>query len=64
MQLDGTETGEEGGTDLTVLQLADGVLENINKCPECSKPILQSAIEEHSGVFSSLFPPFALAAPY
>lgn len=34
---------------LSPLQLADGLLENVNKCPDCGKPVLQSAMVEHQG---------------
>ncbi|GAA5987917.1 hypothetical protein JCM10908_007270 [Rhodotorula pacifica] len=34
--------------DLSALELADGLLENVVKCPDCSKPILQSALEDHA----------------
>ncbi|GAA5900201.1 hypothetical protein JCM8208_002049 [Rhodotorula glutinis] len=32
---------------LSPLQLADGLLENVTKCPDCSKPVLQSAMNDH-----------------
>ncbi|GAA5854877.1 hypothetical protein JCM9279_005548, partial [Rhodotorula babjevae] len=32
---------------LSPLQLADGLLENVTKCPDCSKPVLQSAMPDH-----------------
>jgi len=34
---------------LSPLQLADGLLENVNKCPDCAKPVLQSAMPDHQG---------------
>jgi hypothetical protein len=60
MQVDGADTAEAGEGSLTSLQVADGVLENVVKCPDCSKPILQSAMEDHSRAFSPLSPLFHL----
>jgi hypothetical protein len=34
--------------DLSALELADGLLENVVQCPDCSKPLLQSALEDHA----------------
>lgn len=44
---DATDAGRDD--DLTAIELADGLLENVVKCPDCAKPILQSAIEDHAG---------------
>ncbi|BGP08841.1 SAGA-associated factor 73 [Rhodotorula toruloides] len=35
-------------SDLSPLSLADGALENVTKCGDCGKPVLQSAKEEHA----------------
>lgn len=41
-------------SDLSPLSLADGALENVTKCGDCGKPVLQSAKEEHAGAFRPL----------
>lgn len=35
--------------DLSALELADGLLENVVRCPDCAKPVLPSALEDHAG---------------
>ncbi|GAA5866919.1 hypothetical protein JCM1840_005905 [Sporobolomyces johnsonii] len=37
-----------GDADLSPLELADGLLENVVKCTTCGKPVLQGAIEDHA----------------
>ncbi|GAA5863963.1 hypothetical protein JCM3774_004436 [Rhodotorula dairenensis] len=34
--------------DLSALELADGLLENVVQCPDCAKPVLQSALDDHA----------------
>ncbi|GAA5891645.1 hypothetical protein JCM6882_006155 [Rhodosporidiobolus microsporus] len=43
-----------GEADLSPLQLADGVLENVSQCGDCGKPMLQSAMEEHAGTCAAI----------
>lgn len=42
--------------DLTALELADGLLENVFKCPDCAKPVLESALDDHAGARPSQGP--------
>ncbi|BGP16934.1 SAGA complex subunit Sgf73 [Rhodosporidiobolus nylandii] len=53
MDVDGAADANDGDADLSPLQLADGVLENVNKCPDCGKPVLVSAMEEHAASTST-----------
>lgn len=47
-------------SDLSPLSLADAALENVTKCKDCGKPVLQSAKEEHAGASAVLtFQPFS-----
>ncbi|GAA5826551.1 hypothetical protein JCM11251_002423 [Rhodosporidiobolus azoricus] len=43
-----------GEADLSPLQLADGVLENVSKCGDCGKPVLHSAMEEHAATCAAI----------
>ncbi|KWU43968.1 SCA7-domain-containing protein [Rhodotorula sp. JG-1b] len=40
--------------DLSALELADGLLENVVHCPDCSKPVLQSALEDHAATCQAI----------
>ncbi|BGP25351.1 histone acetylation-related protein [Rhodotorula toruloides] len=48
MQSTGEEATPQRDSDLSPLSLADGALENVTKCGDCGKPVLQSAKEEHA----------------
>ncbi|BGP40762.1 SAGA complex subunit Sgf73 [Rhodotorula kratochvilovae] len=39
---------------LSPLQLADGLLENVAKCPDCAKPVLQSAMADHQATCQAI----------
>ncbi|GAA6032635.1 hypothetical protein JCM8097_004854 [Rhodosporidiobolus ruineniae] len=46
MQVDGAN--DDADEALSSVQLADAQLENVAKCGDCGKPVLQSAMEEHA----------------
>ncbi|GAA6049744.1 hypothetical protein JCM3770_004437 [Rhodotorula araucariae] len=39
---------------LSPLQLADGLLENVANCPDCAKPVLQSAMADHQATCQAI----------
>ncbi|BGP32835.1 SAGA complex subunit Sgf73 [Rhodotorula toruloides] len=48
MQSTSEDATPQRDSDLSPLSLADGALENVTKCRDCGKPVLQSAKEEHA----------------
>lgn len=44
-----SEPTPQAEAELSPLHLADGLLENVENCGDCGKPILQSAMAEHAG---------------
>ncbi|GAA5854018.1 hypothetical protein JCM8547_008195 [Rhodosporidiobolus lusitaniae] len=55
MQVDNaTDAAGELDDELAPLHLADAALENVSKCGECGKPVLQSAMEEHTATCAAI----------
>ncbi|GJN91117.1 hypothetical protein Rhopal_004135-T1 [Rhodotorula paludigena] len=52
-----SEPTPQAEAELSPLHLADGLLENVENCGDCGKPILQSAMAEHAASAGSSFPP-------